>query len=648
MMRALALAMTIGLGAVAAHAAPPLEIYGQLPGFEMAAISASGNHFAIVGVAGDQRNLLVFNADSRVVLSAPLGDQKVRSIDWAGDRYVLIGITQTVSLGVEFTARSTEMLAVAMVNIDTAQVHWVFEKRRDIFGGVNGSHGIREKNGRWFGYFGGITLGRDEKIGGFHFKSGSPELYEVDLETGEARLFAKRIDDDRDWLVGADGTIEATLDYISSSGEWTIANRGGQTLAKGRNPLGGISLLGLGRTPGTLIYEQEDETTGGANWYEVPLAGGPATAIDHENVSQMYTNRRTGHLLGYAVNADHPGSRFFNARHQAVARGTAKAFPGLDVSLVDWNDTFDRLIVQTSGPGDPGTWWLVDIKTGNAADLGVSYALGSTDVAPMRVVPYKAGDGMDLSGILTLPPDRPAKNLPVIMLPHGGPASRDYPTFDWWPQALASRGYAVFQPNFRGSTGFGAAYRNAGKGEWGRKMQTDISDGLAELVKQGLVDPKRACIMGGSYGGYAALAGVTLQQGLYRCAVAVAGVSDLREFYIAKKTRAGYDQTLIRSLKDEIGTGRDLTGVSPALMADRADAPVLLIHGKDDTVVLYNQSTAMESALRKAGKPVELVTMAGEDHWLSKSQSRLAMLRAAVAFVERHNPPDPAPPPATK
>jgi dipeptidyl aminopeptidase/acylaminoacyl peptidase len=258
----------------------------------------------------------------------------------------------------------------------------------------------------------------------------------------------------------------------------------------------------------------------------------------------------------------------------------------------------------------------------------------------MRMIHYQAGDGLDIAAVLTLPPDIPAKNLPIVVLPHGGPGARDYPGFDWWAQAFASRGYAVLQPNFRGSTGYGETFRRAGFGEWGRKMQSDMSDGLQYLVSEGVVDPKRACIMGASYGGYAALAGVTLQKGVYRCAVSVAGVSDLGERAYTLLQERGSDSTLRRVLKQEIGSGKDLTAVSPIYFAKSADAPILLIHGKDDIVVHYDQSADMAKALRKAGRPFEFVTLAGEDHWLSKSATRLAMLEAALAFVEKHNPSD--------
>jgi dipeptidyl aminopeptidase/acylaminoacyl peptidase len=172
-------------------------------------------------------------------------------------------------------------------------------------------------------------------------------------------------------------------------------------------------------------------------------------------------------------------------------------------------------------------------------------------------------------------------------------------------------------------------------------MQTDITDGVAELARRGMVDPKRACIVGASYGGYAALAGVTLQQGLYRCAVSYAGVSDLN-YLITKEV--GDDENagsryLRRFLGAEHGDGA-VRALSPARLADRADAPILLIHGEADTVVPIGQSREMERVLKRAGKPVEFVSLKGEDHWLSRDATRKAMLAAAVAFVEKHNPTD--------
>jgi dipeptidyl aminopeptidase/acylaminoacyl peptidase len=262
-------------------------------------------------------------------------------------------------------------------------------------------------------------------------------------------------------------------------------------------------------------------------------------------------------------------------------------------------------------------------------------------VSEVKPIKYKAADGLEITGYLTLPRGRDAKNLPLIVLPHGGPAVRDAPGFDWWAQALASRGYAVLQPNYRGSLGFGAAFYQAGFGEFGRKMQTDLSDGVRDLARQGVIDPKRVCIVGGSYGGYAALAGASLEHGVYRCAVSVAGVSDLRSQILDSRRKGGRDalrywQRFIgaKDLQDPV-----LDAVSPAAHAAAADIPILLIHGRDDTVVTIWQSRKMADALRAAGKPVEFIELKGEDHWLSRGESRLAMLQATVDFLERNNPP---------
>jgi dipeptidyl aminopeptidase/acylaminoacyl peptidase len=152
---------------------------------------------------------------------------------------------------------------------------------------------------------------------------------------------------------------------------------------------------------------------------------------------------------------------------------------------------------------------------------------GVTKPFEVRRITYAAGDGLKIPAYLTLPRGKPAKNLPLVVLPHGGPAGRDTADFSWRPQALADQGYAVLQPNFRGST-ISWGFMSKGFGEWGRKMQTDLSDGVRYLAKEGIVDPARVCIVGASYGGYAALASPALDPGVYRCAVAVAGIGDVR------------------------------------------------------------------------------------------------------------------------
>jgi dipeptidyl aminopeptidase/acylaminoacyl peptidase len=250
-----------------------------------------------------------------------------------------------------------------------------------------------------------------------------------------------------------------------------------------------------------------------------------------------------------------------------------------------------------------------------------------------------------LHAYLTLPPGKEEKNLPLIVLPHGGPHSRDEPGFDWFSQALASRGYAVLQPQFRGSDGFGDDLLHAGFGEFGKKMQTDLSDGVRTLATQGMIDAKRVCIVGASYGGYAALAGATIDTGVYRCAVSIAGLSDLRQQlryweWSHNKVDARGERFWGRFLAVDDPDDLKLNDISPIKHVDKVTIPILLIHGKDDTVVPFAQSNDMADALKHAKKPYEFVTLKAEDHWLSKSETRLQMLQATVKFLETNNPPN--------
>jgi dipeptidyl aminopeptidase/acylaminoacyl peptidase len=311
------------------------------------------------------------------------------------------------------------------------------------------------------------------------------------------------------------------------------------------------------------------------------------------------------------------------------------------VQLTSWSDDHKKAVVRVESLTEGPAFALVDLTAKTAAWIGPEYSgIGPDDIAPIKPVVYKAKDGLEITGYLTLPRGKAAKNLPLVVLPHGGPAARDSLHFDWWSQALAAQGYAVLQPNFRGSDGVTESLLKAGYGEFGRKMQTDLSDGVRDLAAQGVIDPKRVCIVGASYGGYAALAGATLDTGVYRCAISVAGPADLPKMLRAERKDS---VAALRYWKNFMGVdGPDdpeLIEISPAHHAEKDDIPLLLIHGKDDTVVPYEQSQFMAAALKKAGKPFDFVTLESEDHWLSRGDTRQKMLKAVVDFLKKNNPP---------
>ena len=223
----------------------------------------------------------------------------------------------------------------------------------------------------------------------------------------------------------------------------------------------------------------------------------------------------------------------------------------------------------------------------------------------MRHFAYDARDKYPLFGYLTIPAGAAEKNLPLVVLPHGGPHRRDTPDFDWWSQFLASRGYAVLRPQFRGSTGLGTEHLLAGRGQWGLRMQDDVTDGVKALISQGIVDPKRVCIVGASYGGYAALAGAAFTPELYACAISVAGVSDLAEVIAYDEKMGGDESDSVYYERESIGSRDDpkVGEKSPARHARDIRAPILLLHGTNDTVVPFAQSQMMANALAAAGSP---------------------------------------------
>jgi len=642
------LAMVIVLLAAPLQAAAqdliPLNAYGDLPAIEDMAISPDGKMVAVLGKVQGARGLLVIDEDNAMLKFAAVGDSKVRYIRWAGNETVTVVASVTAPLGIGFTADSAEFYRTILVPVDNGEIKVVFGDTQRIVDAVWGQYGYRKVDGKWLGFFGGIELSRSTRSRvEYVIVHGRPSLFQVDLN----RNNAKRIDGAapegyfRRWMLDERGEVAAILDIELSRGSWKIVNTSSSTIASGRDATGDVWLVALGETGETLIYVVENDLEQKTQYFELPLSGGEAVEVFADvDVERFYTNPENGRMLGYYDgNSDRPV--LFDPARQAVLQKVYAAFPDLQVQIVDWTPDFGKFIVRTSGNQDSGTWYQIDIAARTASALGYDRdPILPEHVGAISTFEYSASDGLEMDGILTLPPGREAKNLPIVMLPHGGPYARDRATFDWWAQAFASRGYAVFQPNFRGSTNRGTSFRMAGYGQWGRKMQTDISDGLAALTEQGIVDPSRACIMGASYGGYAALAGVTLQQDLYRCAVAVAPVSDLTDHYNTENRESGRTRLMRNSLRESMGDPSGYDEVSPRRHAANADAPVLLIHGKDDTVVAFSQSTRMERALSNAGKPVTMIALEGEDHWLSRAETRKQMLGAAMAFVLEHNPPN--------
>lgn len=631
-------ALLLGVLAASAQAqsrppAAPLEAYGRLPAVENVSLSPSGKRYAAIAVAGETRKLIVGNvAGGMPIVSAPIGDVKIEEIEWAGEDHLLVTKRETQWVGLDNGGHRAEASATLQINLVTGKQFFVLRGDGGRPVAELGYYGLRQIGGKWYGFWSGLQTQYDPLA-----------LYRVDLETGDRIEIDHQEDHYTNWLIGQDGKVAARTVRDSRTGEWKLlVGETDQVILARRARLGEIWLGGFGRSFDTVLVGEERED--GEHYTEIAIDGSRPPQPIGEGVNMEGTIRSDAGLLIGLRTWDGERAQYFDPRLQARWKGARKAFPGYETALLDATADLGSMIVRTDAGDDSGTYWTVDIAAGGAKPLGRRYpAIEPPLVGPTRMIAYTAADGLKLDGVLTLPPGREAKGLPLIVMPHGGPlVAGDRPGFDWWAQAFAARGYAVFQPNFRGTLGYGADFERAAYGQWGLKMQTDISDGMAELARQGIIDPARACIVGASYGGYAALAGVTVQRGLYRCAASWGGVTDLRAMTGWLGQRTGRGNTSMRVWLRNLGVADAadprLDAVSPAKLAAQAGAPVLLIHGKDDTVVPVDQSRAMQRALTSAGKPVEYVELPGEDHWLSRSETRLAMLQAMISFVEKHNP----------
>ena len=628
-----------------ARAAPPLEVYGGLPGVELVSLAPSGDKYALVAVVGEQRKVIVLNLDGKVVYAANAGNDKVRGIRWAGPNHVLVKVESTFKVPV-YLKHNYEFAAVVNIDLVKKKATPIFDQMRSVAHTVRGDYGVTQADGHLFGYFGGISYDRtwnDEEV----FTHDYADLFRVDLDTAETIRVGRGDETSRDWIVSPDGTVLAHSGYQEQYGVWRLyaGHDEEKRLLERGDPRGDIRMVGLGRSAGTALVV--DRSGNGDVAEEISTADGKAAALFADQTVREYLFDPDSEQLIGALTQEEPRAYFFDPALLARYKGARKAFPSLNVELVSYSRHLDRLIVKTGGGTDSGTYWIVDIASGKASPIARPYAaVKDAEVGETRRVHYMAGDGLPIEAILTLPPGREPKGLPLVVLPHGGPIGvNDDIGFDWWAQAYASRGYAVLQPNYRGSSGYGRDFRQAGYGQWGRKMQSDLSDGVATLAKEGTIEATRVCIVGAGYGGYAALAGVTLEHGVYRCAVSVAGPADLRQYFGWQVDRnAGYANDATRDWRALVGAEGESNAVmdtlSPALVAKLADAPILLIHGKDDTVVPIDQSESMAAALKRAKKPYKFLSLKGEDHWLSRSETRIAMLRAAVEFVEKYNPAD--------
>ena len=355
---------------------------------------------------------------------------------------------------------------------------------------------------------------------------------------------------------------------------------------------------------------------------------------DDVDVDELIRLGRKQRVVGASYATEVREAVYFDAELSALADGLRSALPGNPlIGIRGANADESKLLISASSDTDPGMLYLYDKATRQLNELmPLRDGFAGRSLGTMQPITYPAGDGTQIPGYLTLPPGKEnAKGLPAIVMPHGGPSSRDEWGFDWLVQFFAARGYAVLQPNFRGSAGYGDAWFGRNGFQAWETAVGDVNDAGRWLLSQGIADPSKLAAVGWSYGGYAALQSQVLDPSLFKAIAAIAPVTDLT--MLRNETRTSWSYRLV---SDFIGRGPHVEAGSPARNASAFQAPVLLVHGTADQNVEHSQSREMDKELRKAGKSVEYLELENATHSIDNTAYRTRMLSAIDAFLARN------------
>lgn len=620
---------------------PPIEAYGSLPVVRNAELAPDGNKLAYILSTGKNELLVEYSMlTKKSTILAKVGSIKARELSYAGDQFIILRASKTTRVW-GYTGEFEHSAAFSL-NRETKKIKQLLNRVRGIHPAQSGLGRITAIGHKGEAVFMPAFMGRGEHP--------ARDLLRVDLKTGRGSKYRRGRSTTLDWLSSADGNIGVREEYSEKQREYSVkayVDKQWREIYSEQADRPALSLLGLSADHKSVIFRDRHSGQEYGQIYRLDLDGGEISKpllVKADSEIAAVISDRNNIVYGIRYSGNRPSYAFFDPKLEQSVNKFVQRFPGSAVYLDSWSNDWSSLLFYIEGAGSSGNYILYQPDQDSLKNMAYSRPkIKPQNVAEISLLKYKARDKLSIPAMITWPlgvEQSARKNLPTLVLPHGGPEAHDSLGFDWMAQYFASRGYLVFQPNFRGSTGFGSSFRLAGHGEWGKKMQDDISDGVLALIKQGWVDPERVCIAGWSYGGYAALAGGAFTPELYRCIIAGGPVTDLPRMLKQERSAYGHNHFVIRYWQDLTGgakgKGDYLKSISPAYNADKFTAPVLLIHGNDDTVVKIRQSKIMAKALKKAGKDVEFIEQDNADHWLSTSKNRLQALQLMDAFLQKH------------
>ena len=632
------LSVMIGLFFVtsAAQAERPIEDFAALPAIESPKLSPSGSAVAMA-VNRDGEQMLMISpliSNGKAAAAINVGDNDLNWWTWVNDDWLVAGVggVKNMSAGEEWYI--TRAVAVSS---DGTKIKWLASEDA----GQNADDIIwTAKDGS-----ANVLLAYQSSI--YYEDEGFfPQVDMIDLASGKQKVIVKPVRHVSNWYADGNGVVRMGIGTQEGSRMMRLLYRKTNNdlfktverafVGKDQSLLVPHIFGADGTTAITVAEKDGFDGVFSMNLQTFEL-GEEIHRVPNYDVSGVHSDRSRTQLTGIAYTDQRPRIRWIDPIIADVQQALEQSVPGKDVRLMSMDDTQTVFIAKIGAASTPGSFYLFDKRTAKMQRFGFANdRIKGASLAPVKSVRFAARDGVEIEAILTLPKDRPTSKLPLMLMPHGGPFARDEESWDWWAQFLADRGYAVLQPNYRGSSGYGSEFAKKGAGQWGMAMQDDLDDAVKWAVGQSIADPARVCIVGASYGGYAAMRAAERGEKPYRCAVSYAGVSDL-------KVMRRYDGQFLNGrfatewLREQ---APDLDAVSPIKRPQNFAIPILLVHGKKDRRVPYKQSASLAEKLQKAGKSVRYVEQPLGDHHFTREADRIEFLTELEKFLDAHNPAD--------
>lgn len=634
-----AAAAAVGLGgaqaqpqaSVAKPVALDAAVFAELPMLTNPQLAPDGKRFAAQLAVRGQQYLAVVAIDGGATQLIATGDTDLHWWRWVNDAWLVIGVGKTISF------RGDELYITRAIGV-----------RAD--GGkvvALNTHETAQLGGQlvWTAHDGTprILLAAQTSI--YTGERGFwPQVDEVDVSTGKHRMVLGGREGVMDWYADGAGVVRMGIGSTDDGRQRRLLYRAdGHSdfrvvdRAKGIHDDLLVPSLFLPESGKALVVQ--DDAKGFSALWEFDLAtmqtGKQIFAAPGYDIAGPMVDPVRSTLLGVQVTEHRTTTYWSDPSMAALKKKLAGMVQGARVEITSFSADHSVVIAKVGDASAPGAYFVYRATDQLFQPLAMNnQTLKLRRLHPVKTIRYKARDGLEIEAVLTLPSGSAGKNLPLILMPHGGPSARDDEDWDWWAQFVADRGYAVIQPNYRGSTGYGTSFLRKGEGQWGLAMQDDLNDAVTALAEQGIADPKRVCVVGGSYGGYAALRAAQRDGKLFRCAVSFAGVADLGRM-------VGYDSQFLfgASSKDWLkAQAPDFKAVSPLYHPGEFSTPVLLVHGRKDRRVPFQQSKSMADRLQAEGKTVTFIEQPEGDHFFTRQEDRLSFLKALEAFLAKYNP----------